>query len=113
MWQPACLRGKSQGGDRGWRVRAVFARAMMPGRDTYPRDLAGARSAIRTRLSSASLANKAVGGKTGSAGCDGSRLCSLSQRLLLQLPLQELDLLGQCGVGIDEILDLPHGVQHR
>src|SRR2546430_2837349 len=32
--------------------------------------------------------------------------------LFLQLPLQQLDLFGQRGVGIPEIFDLAHGVQH-
>src|SRR5439155_23256652 len=32
---------------------------------------------------------------------------------LLQLPFQQLDLFGQRGVGVHEIFDLSHGVQHR
>jgi len=33
-------------------------------------------------------------------------------RSLLQLTLEQLDLLGQRGIGGHEIFDLPHGVQH-
>src|SRR6266576_5332901 len=33
-------------------------------------------------------------------------------RSLLQLPLQQLDLLSQRRVGVDQVLDLAHGVQH-
>lgn len=32
--------------------------------------------------------------------------------LLLQLALERLDLLGERGVGVDQILDLAHGMQH-
>src|SRR5712671_7176884 len=41
MLQPVCSAGKSQRGERGWRVRAVFARVITRGTGTYPRDLAG------------------------------------------------------------------------
>ena len=34
-------------------------------------------------------------------------------RSLLQLPLQELDLLGQRRIGRHQVFDLTHGVQHR
>src|SRR5712691_10883765 len=36
----------------------------------------------------------------------------LGEASLLQLPLEQLDLLGQRAVGIDQVFDLAHGVQH-
>src|SRR5262245_23817395 len=104
--QPACSRGSLEGATKVARM-GDLRKGDSARRRNFPNEFAWEFTPRFARIAQKGRRLPAIGIFLRLAGCRARG----KARSLLQLPLQELDLLGQRRIGRHQVFDLAHGVQ--